>query len=645
MKRLLCLLILLSLLMSVFPGIAEESYTPDATEIALNGRVIPEEPTHLTVANTTRVSGKFFTAQFGNNTSDMDVRAMIHGYDPIVWSTQLEFVTDPQVVKKLRKETDEEGNTTYTVSLLEDLLWNDGTPITASDYVAGYLLEAAPQFAEIGGDTDIRSYITGYEAYASGESEGFKGVRLINEHTYSVTVKAEYLPYFYELAMLSINPIPVDVLLPGCVVADSREGALIRNADEGESKPIFTGKLLKQTILDEKNGYLCRPRKTCGPYRMVSYNAQEGIVEFELNEYYKGNYRYVKPVINRVTLVPVKDEDIARKLETGEIDLINKAVEGETIRELFSLVDQGFGRVNYARLGYGFVSFACEQGPQQFQKVRQAIAYAFDKNRFTREYLQGFGLPVHAYYGLGQWMTEAALGILRPEEMTDEEMKAWDALNLDGLNPYNYDLNRAKSLLTEDGWTLNRNGKAFDSAKDQVRYKDVNGKLMPLQFTFGLTEGNKGAEMIAEMLQEAFGELGAELKIVKASFADVLDDYFTENGKRKFDMSFLASNFVSRFDGMTDFYFDEKGTGSQNASKIRDQELLDIATEMHKTAPRDVLGFLEKWVQFQERFNEVLPTMPIYSNIYTDVFTERLQNYYSNAEVNWPTAVLYAYIE
>ncbi len=46
-----------------------------------------EEPTHLTVGNSTKVSGSFFTTQFGNNTSDIDVRYMLHGC--IVWMNQL----------------------------------------------------------------------------------------------------------------------------------------------------------------------------------------------------------------------------------------------------------------------------------------------------------------------------------------------------------------------------------------------------------------------------------------------------------------------------------------------------------------------------------------------------------------------------
>lgn len=67
-------------------------------------------------------------------------------------------------------------------------------------------------------------------------------------------------------------------------------------------------------------------------------------------------------------------------------------------------------------------------------------------------------MTVNGYYGLGQWMTLAAMGTIRPEGITPEEEEVWDALNLDELNPYTLDLGKAKALLEEDGWTLNENG-------------------------------------------------------------------------------------------------------------------------------------------------------------------------------------------
>ena len=64
---------------------------------------------------------------------------------------------------------------------------------------------------------------------------------------------------------------------------------------------------------------------------------------------------------------------------------------------------------------------------------------------------------------------------------------------------------------------------------------------------------------------------------------------------------------------------------------------------MRKTEPGDYYEYVAKWMSFQKRYNEVLPTIPIYSNIYYDFFTEYLQNYEITSSVTWSQAILLAY--
>ena len=200
-----------------------EVLTP--AEIALSGRPASEEPTHITVGNTTKVSGDFFTSMWSNNTSDIDVRTMIHGYSPVVWDSQVEFVLDHMVVESVEGAADG-ANTVYTVTLQDDLVYSDGeTPITAADYVFSYLLCASDEVAQLGAQTRQYEHIVGYEEYASGESDVFAGVRLLDTYTYSVTVKGSYEPFFYNYAYLRTNPYPISVLAPECAKWPTMETA------------------------------------------------------------------------------------------------------------------------------------------------------------------------------------------------------------------------------------------------------------------------------------------------------------------------------------------------------------------------------------------------------------------------------------
>ena len=54
----------------------------------------------------------------------------------------------------------------------------------------------------------------------------------------------------------------------------------------------------------------------------------------------------------------------------------------------------------------------------------------------------------------------------------------------------------------------------------------------------------------------------------------------------------------------------------------------------------DLLGYCQKWLAFQKRFAEVLPAIPVYSNNYTDVYTDRLQGYDITANPSWGLAVV-----
>jgi len=384
-----------------------------AEELPDDTRPQKDAPVSVTVGNTTRVSGSFFTTQFGNNTSDIDVRAMIHGYDPVVWNSQLGYEADPQVVAGIEKSATS-GATIYRVTLQKDLRWNDGTPITAEDYVFSYLLLASPEFADLGADTGAWAHVSGYEEYATGKTTAFAGINLVDKYTFSVTVKAEYEPYFYEYSYLAVYPYPISVIAPGCRVVQTGDGAMIADAQEKEPvRTVYSAELLKSTVLGE-TGYLHTPQLTAGPYRLTGYDAATGEVSFEKNEYYKGNSEGVKPWIDEVKLVPVTQASMIDDLKSGKVDVLNKAANGEVIQDGLALSGEGYSAESYPRLGYGYLAFACEQGPQQSVSVRQAIAYCFDADAFCTEILKEYGLPVYGCYGLGQWMTMAAAGTMEP---------------------------------------------------------------------------------------------------------------------------------------------------------------------------------------------------------------------------------------
>ena len=576
---------------------------------------------------------------------------MIQGYNPVVWTEEQVFTPDFKVLESLEKVQEASG-TTYVFQLQEDLVYCDGTtPITAEDYVFAWALSASPELAAIGAQAPLVN-VEGYEAYAKGESPCFSGVHLLDDYSFSVTIKEENNPYFYDMSQLAMYPYPISVLAPGCEVRDDGDGVYITGKD-GQTD-VFSAELLEKTILDPETGYLSHPALTCGPYMLTAYDAESGTVEFALNPYYKGNYENAKPTIDFVTLVPVTPENMIAKLESGEVDLLNKCVDRTVIEQGLELVygdndgagDEGaFSALEYARLGYGFCAFSCEKWPMSSVNVRQAVAYAFDAEAFLEESLGEYGVPVYGIYGVGQWMYEAAeLGVM-PAGADEEEEEDWEKISLDGLNHYDLNLKKASQLLVDDGWVYNEEGQTFRDGTDTVRYKKYDGELIPLHISFAQCEGNEMAEQVVALLRETLPQLGFDFQVETVTFGEMLADYYRENGERRFDMNFMATNFVSTYDPYEVFTESEDLQGSVNTSGLKDEKLVELARTLRNTEPGNLLQFEKQWVKMQEYINTVLPTLPIYSNYYYDFHIAELEDYNADFEYSWPVALLYASLE
>jgi len=284
-NRLLAYLLVLTMMLSVTPLQAKawSGELEDETE----EKVYPDE---LLVGHPTITKGDFFTEMFGNDTADIDVRALIHGYNLVNWDqNQGVYIFDETVVTDVNVMDDELGNRTYYLALADDLYYSDGTPITAWDYAFSLLLMMAPQIEEIGGKIYRAEHILGFNDYLTGQTKGLNGVEVYSDHQLVITLDHEFLPYFFEIGLLLCVPYPISVIAPGCKVYDLPDddtGCYIGNADESVTEPIFTADLLRKTILDPETGYNSHPSVVSGPYKLTAY---DGVTcHFELNPYFKG---------------------------------------------------------------------------------------------------------------------------------------------------------------------------------------------------------------------------------------------------------------------------------------------------------------------------------------------------------------------
>ena len=155
-----------------------------------------------------------------------------------------EYEINHTVVSQVSKEEEENGDITYRVTLKRGLKFSDGSPVGAKDYLFTFLLLSSPQVRSITGLTPPYAHIAGFQEYNDGTAKTLSGLRLVNDRVFTLKVKSEYLPYFYELTYINADPYPISVIFPGAEVADDGEGAYI----SGE----MTEEILKGTLLDSE---------------------------------------------------------------------------------------------------------------------------------------------------------------------------------------------------------------------------------------------------------------------------------------------------------------------------------------------------------------------------------------------------------
>ncbi|NMA12629.1 MAG: ABC transporter substrate-binding protein [Chloroflexi bacterium] len=605
MKRILILLLVTGLLCSV-----------PATVMPVDAQ-IGDAPAVFTVGLTTMLNGNFFSELWGNNTADIDVRSLLHEY-PIVAQTQAgEYQLNYTVISQIGKKTEANGDITYRVTLREGLKYSDGSPISARDYLFSFLLLSSSHVQTMTGVMPPYAYITGFDEYNNGSTKVLSGLHLLDELTFTLRIKNEYLPYFYEIAYININPYPISVIVPGAHVADDGNGAYI----SGE----MTVDLLRNTILDSVNGYLSHPSVTSGPYRLLSYDSQSHVAEFEINPYYKGNYEGQIPAIPRLRFQHIHNQNILQQITQGQVDLVNKVVDGEVIDMALELENSGYLTTTaYPRTGAGYLAIANERPITSSVHVRQALAFCLDYDVLPREFLKGHGEKIYGYYGLGQWMPEAA------------------GNNLDRLPRYQLDLDKANQLLIMDGWLYNKDGGDYHKGDPGLRYlKTANGGLEPFILKMIVTPENKAAYLVLDMLRENLGKIGGEVISEEMSFVQALSQHYRQD-QRTFDLFFLGSNFVYFFDPSKTYHIGEEYQGTINTSGLQDEKLAALATAVTRVPSQDREAFLKGWLAFQTYWAEVLPMIPLYSNTYYDLYTPDLTDYHPESYWNWGTAILYA---
>jgi peptide/nickel transport system substrate-binding protein len=347
-----------------------------------------------------------------------------------------------------------------------------------------------------------------------------------------------------------------------------------------------------------------------GPFKVERWDAGSQIVLTR-----NPNYNLTdKPLLKTIVIKIINDTNqIISQLKTGDLDAATSDAFPAPTQVLDTLASSG-QQVEYVPARqWEHIDFNLDRPFFQEKEVRQAIAYAINRDNLVAQVLLGKSIVLNTFLPPVSWAS------LQNQDV---------AAQLGGqfkLNDYKYDPNKANQMLDAAGWVKGADG---------IRAK--NG--VKLSFDYATTAGNKLREQVTQLVQADLKKVGidARLKYVPS------DVYFADDGylaKREHDFAQYA--WVLDADPSGSLYDSQyvpseannySGANYPGYKNDRYDQLSRAASNELQRSKRVPL-----FAEMQQIWNDDLPTVPLFTRLNIEVHKQNLANWQTSAGTTYPT--------
>ena len=469
-----------------------------AADAIIAASVKEGEANSVILGSATDLSGAFRASSWGKSSpgsSDLDIENLTSGYATLQTDMNGAFVWNEMAIAEEPVSTlNEDGSLTYTIKIKDDMVFSDGSAITAKNYIAATLANSTEVGVAAGGTGASGQVLVGYDAFKgyTGANDGqavldaegnetevvaskyFSGIKLIDDYTFSVTYLPEYANYYYVMSYAAFSPSPMALYLGENDIVVAEDGSC------GLSDSFYAKVEKDGTDVYEMADVIVNNLKWnsdlpwSGPYTVTNFDESALIATLTINPNYPGDTARGKASIETITYVKMVSETQTDMFKTGQIDVlagITGATETEEALALVAEAPDKYAETHYDRAGYGKLAFRADFGPSGMTEVRQAIMYTINRPEFAQTFTGGYGAVVHGPYYTGYSAYKA---------VEDEII----------LNQYAYSTDSAIAVLEEAGWIYNGEGKEFVAGTDAVRYKKLSGYEMTAEnLAFATVDG------------------------------------------------------------------------------------------------------------------------------------------------------------
>lgn len=459
-------------------------------------------------------------------TSDVDT-----DLSRLVYTGLMRYDTHHGLVPDLAESfTISEDQTQYTFVLRDDVKWHDGKPFRPADVIFTINAIQTPE-------------------YNSQLAVSFAGVAVeqVDERTVRFTLDEPFAPF---LSLLTVGVLPSH--LWGEIAPINALRADLNN------KPVGTGPYEFDKLVKDSKG------------NVRSYT-------FSRNDhFYRG-----APYINTLNFKFYPDA-------TSAIEALrNNNVEGLSFiptEQIESFENESRLQLVYPALSQYTAAFInMNRDPLSDGNVREALAYATDKDAIVADVLGGHGRTVDSF------ILEGMLG-----ENPD--------LQAPGLN-----LDEARKKLQESGWELEDNS--------AVRQKDGAPLILEL-VTLNSTE----LVGVAEALKQQWAQIGVDVQIKTVDNATFQSDTLKN---RAYDILLSGELYGIDPDPYAFWHSSQGAYPGLNLSGFSNRNADELIEKGRSTSNRDERA--EAYRELQEIVNESVPAIFLYQPTYTYAVAKRIQ--------------------
>jgi peptide/nickel transport system substrate-binding protein len=410
-----------------------------------------------------------------------------------------------------------EDGRTITLKLRDDIVWSDGTPITSADFKFTYDMEMA--------DGNAVSSRSPYDLIETLETP--------DDRTVVVTFTSPYAPWLSSLFAGSsgISIIPAHILQP---VFDA-EGT-IDTAEWNKAPTVGCGPF----VFDEWQS---------GSFARFVANENFWLGRPKLDELF---FRFVPDDASQIAALVAGDGDVGTFFAYSDLPELEAA--GITIMNSQSGYNEGW-----------YINLHPEKGNPALKdvRVRQALAYAFNREKLVQDLLLG---------------------------RTKVAATEWDNTPFvdPSIAPYPYDPEKAKALLAEAGWT--------DTNGDGTVDKD--GVELILKYGTTNREVRQDTQAVAQQDLMAVG-IGTDLQSYDS---DLFFASYAEDGpSANFSLDIIEYSTVTNFpDPDTSVYRCAEIPSDENPAGVNGSGLCDETLEALFVKQESQVDFAERQQTFYE---------------------------------------------